>query len=476
MKRALSSALSILRAAFLAILLWPIPQAAASESAPFPVRVDPRVEIVMTIFRLAGADEFNMENSASPYSKAIDSYFAAHKDHPAVKAVEKLRSEHSIGFNAVPDLAVRLKDYSSGEFLVPIDPLPIGMDTRWTPDAARAFAALVRDFARDTNYAAFLEQQRPFFDKAEAAFAGLLATHPFRQLIEDFFGEPIAEGSYAIPGLLAGGGNYGMSVTFPDGRLVVTPIIGVSAWKTDGTPQFDDSDIDTVVHEFCHPFANPLVDLHAADLVPAAEVLHTRHAQAFATQAYSTPKTVMYESLVRACVVQIMKHAGGPERSFFQRRQEIGRAFWFTPALTAAMDRYEASRGAYPTLRSFMPEIVAAIKDANGVLAAEEAKMPGVVSIQPADGSTDVPRDVEFIFVFDRPMDKTSRGLSFEGDVTFERIVGGSFSDDGTTYRTVLRLPSHQTIKAHLNANGSGLAGPEGHAIEPVEFMFSTGK
>ncbi|MBY0113734.1 MAG: DUF4932 domain-containing protein [Phycisphaerales bacterium] len=476
MKRAVSSALSILLAAFLSLLCGPIPQVAAAEPAPFPVRVDPRVEIVMTIFRLAGADEFNMENSVSPYSKAIDVYFASFKDHPAVKAVEKLRSEHSIGFNAVPDLAVRLKDYSSGDFLVPIDPLPVSMDKRWTPDAARSFAALVRDFARDTNYAAFLEQQRPFFEKSEAAFAALLAVHPFRQLIEDFFGEPIAEGSYAIPGLLAGGGNYGMSITFPDGRLVVTPIIGISNWKADSTPQFDDRDVDTVVHEFCHPFANPLVDLHAADLVPAAEMLHTRHAQSFAAQAYSTPKTVMYESLVRACVVQLMKHAAGPDRSLFQRKQEIGRSFWFTPALTAALDRYEASRDKYPTLRSFMPEIVAALKDAKAVLAAEEAKVPHVVSIQPADGSTDVPRDVEFIFVFDRTMDKTSRGLSFEGDVQFERIVGGSFSDNGKTYRTVLRLPSHQTIKARLNANGSGLAGVEGHALEPVEFMFSTAK
>ena len=445
-------------------------------TSPFPVRVDPRVELVMTIFRLAGAGEFNMENSASPYSKAIDAYFAPHMDHPAVKAVEKLRAEHSIGFNAVPDLAVRLKDFSSGEFLVPIDPLPIGMDKRWTPEAARSFAALVRDFARDTNYAAFLAQQRPFFDKAEAAFAELLATHPFRQLIEDFFGAPIAAGSYAIPGLLAGGGNYGMSVTFPDGRLVVTPIIGVAAWKPDGTPQCDDSDIDTVVHEFCHPFANPLVDLHAAELVPSGTVLHARHTQAFAAQAYGDPKTVMYESLVRACVVQIMKRAGGPERSLFQRKHEIGRAFWFTPALASALDRYEASREKYPTLRSFMPEIVAALKDAKAVLAAEEAKLPRIVSIQPADGSTDVPRDVEFIFVFDRPMDKTSRGLSFEGDVKFERLVGGSFSDDGKIYRTVLRLPPHQTIKARLNANGSGLAGAEGHALAPVEFMFSTAK
>lgn len=447
-----------------------------SIAAPFPVRVDPRVEIVMTIFRLAGADEFNMESSASPYSKAIDAYFAPYKDHPAIKAVEKLRSEHSIGFNAVPDLAVRLKDYASGEFLVPIDPLPVGMDSRWTPDAARSFAALVRDFARDTNYAAFLEQQRPFFEKSEAAFATLLSSHPFRQLIEDFFGEPIAEGSYAVPGLLAGGGNYGCSVTFPDGRLVVTPIIGISVWKSDGAPQFDDRDVDTVVHEFCHPFANPLVDLRAAALVPAAAVLHERHAQAFAAQAYTTPKTVMYESLVRACVVQLMKQAGGPERSLFQRKQEIGRAFWFTPVLTAALDRYEASRDGYPTLRSFMPELVAALKDAKAVLAAEEAKVPRVVSIQPADGSSDVPREVEFIFTFDRPMDKTSRGLTFEGDVKFERVVGGSFNDDGTIYRTVLRLPAHQTIKARLNANGSGLAGVEGHALEPVEFMFSTAK
>lgn len=447
-----------------------------SVAAPFPVRVDPRVEIVMTIFRLAGADEFNMENSASSYSKAIDAYFAPYKDHPAIKAVEKLRSEHSIGFNAVPDLAVRLKDYSSGEFLVPIDPLPIGMDKRWTPDAARFFAALVRDFARDTNYAAFLEQQRPFFEKSEAAFATLLTLHPFRQLIEDFFGEPIAEGSYAIPGLLAGGGNYGMSVTLPEGRLVVTPIIGVAAWKTDGTPQFDDSDVDTVVHEFCHPFVNPLVDLHAADLVPAAAVLHARHAQAFAAQAYGEPKTVMYESLVRACVVRLMNRTGGPERSLFQRKQEIGRAFWFTPALTAALDRYEASRDRYPTLGSFMPEIVVALRDAHAILSAEDAKVPRVVSIQPADGSTDVPRDVEFILTFDRAMDKTTRGLSFEDGIQFERVVGGSFNEDGTVYRTVLRLPAGQTIKARLNANGFGLTSADGYPVEPTEFMFSTTK
>jgi hypothetical protein len=40
----------------------------------------------------------------------------------------------------------------------------------------------------------------------------------------------------------------------------------------------------------------------------------------------------------------------------------------------------------------------------------------------------------------------------------------------------VLRLPSRQTFKAHLNANGFGLTSADGYPVEPTEFMFSTTK
>ena len=42
--------------ALLALVANPACAGESSSAAPFPVRVDPRVEIVMTIFRLAGAE------------------------------------------------------------------------------------------------------------------------------------------------------------------------------------------------------------------------------------------------------------------------------------------------------------------------------------------------------------------------------------------------------------------------------------
>lgn len=467
-------ALVFLGLAPMAVAVGPSDGSGTKPPDAIPVRVDPRVELVMIIFRLAGAGEFNMESSASPYSKAVDEYFDKHKDHHAVQAATRLRETHSITFSAVTEFAVRLKDWSSGEFCVPMEPLPAGMSRRWNTDIARELAAEVRDFARDSQFGTFLGQQRLFFDRSEAALAGLLASRPYRQLIEEYFGERLAEGSFAIPGLLAGGGNYGMSVTFPDGRLVVNPIIGVSSWGTDGTPKFEESDADTIVHEFCHPFVNPLVDLFAAELMPAASLLHERHQRVFAAQAYGEPRSVMYESLVRACVVQIMTRTGEPQRGLLQRRSEIARGFWLTPVLAGALDRYEAKRAEFPTLRSFMPEIVSTVRDTREILAAEGAKAPRIVSIEPKDGSVGLSPEVAFQLTFDRPMDKKSRGLSFDGGVTFERVVEGSFDDAGTTYRTVLRLPAGQKIRARLNAHGAGLVSVEGYACQPVEFEFTT--
>ena len=54
-------------------------------------RVDPRVELMSLIFRLAGNNEYNQPLSKSPYSKEVDDHFGKFRDHKAVKFAQQLR-------------------------------------------------------------------------------------------------------------------------------------------------------------------------------------------------------------------------------------------------------------------------------------------------------------------------------------------------------------------------------------------------
>ena len=51
---------------------WGQSSAPAAGQGAIEVRVDPRVELLSLVFRLAGNPEYNMDNSASPYADEID--------------------------------------------------------------------------------------------------------------------------------------------------------------------------------------------------------------------------------------------------------------------------------------------------------------------------------------------------------------------------------------------------------------------
>ena len=73
----------------------------ATQSAQIEAAVDPRVELMSIIFRLAGNPEYNMPNSQSPYADDVAAHFGPFRDHPVVKLARKLRQEHGVSYDAV---------------------------------------------------------------------------------------------------------------------------------------------------------------------------------------------------------------------------------------------------------------------------------------------------------------------------------------------------------------------------------------
>src|SRR5688500_18981571 len=142
----------LLTLALLLLLLTAIPaigQGVQSDRPPIEVRVDPRVELMSIVFRLAGNPEYNMGNSTSPYSRAVDEHFGPFREHAVVKQAQRLRQGRGISYDAVSSLAVHLEmDKTLVPALrAPLEPRPPQLENRWTAADAEGFVALLADFA-----------------------------------------------------------------------------------------------------------------------------------------------------------------------------------------------------------------------------------------------------------------------------------------------------------------------------------------
>ena len=116
--------------------------------------------------------------------------------------------------------------------------------------------------------------------------------------------------------------------------------------------------LPTVVHEFCHSYINPLVNLHAGKLEKAGQQIFSSVADAMRRQAYPQWKTMMYESIVRGCVVRYRLASEGEAAAEQQIIYENTNRFFWIRGLSNLLGEYEASRSKYPNLDSFFPEIV----------------------------------------------------------------------------------------------------------------------
>ena len=138
----------------------------AAEQPAVRVVVDPRVELCCVVFRLAGNPEYNM-GRIETYTRDVDAYFAAHREHAAVKLARQLRDTRGVSFDACMSIAVHLNDIDKVELRVPWEPRPAALDSRWVASEAREFLGELRKFAAETRFHEFLAAHRELYETAE---------------------------------------------------------------------------------------------------------------------------------------------------------------------------------------------------------------------------------------------------------------------------------------------------------------------
>ena len=316
-------------------------------------RVDTRIELLSIVFRLAGNREYNARYFPQ-YVEAIERHFGPHKDHPAIRYAQKMRSKRYVSFDAVMSMAIHIEQAPGFKPVVPFsDQVP---ESRWGAKRAAKFLHLLRRFYLDADCKSFFEQNAALYRQASERFLTV-----YHQLdagwYPSFYGEAPKGEFVIVNGLGNGGGNYGPKVVYPDGRESIYAIMGTWSVDSIGIPDYThDSYFPILLHEFNHSFVNHLVAKYSAELRESGITILSPLKEIMAQQAYVAWQTVLSEAIVRAAVVKYMKdHDFSPGEVQREIASQINKGFLWTDSLVESLESYDQNREKYPTLESYMP-------------------------------------------------------------------------------------------------------------------------
>lgn len=343
--------------------LDPVPSVLAADNQPpkndpkgavITVEADPRVELVGIVFRLAGNPEFN-EGVFRGYVKDIERHFGDFDGHPVVKLAANLRSTRQMSCDGPMSLAVHIDRNLRPRKAV--QEWPWGLDSRWQKQETLEFLEKLRQFADETEFNEFFKAHSGLYETAIRSCEAVMAEHDLRTWLHEFFGLKGDDDLKLVLGFTNGFSNYGLS--FAAGAVKEKyAMIAIHLFDPDGNPVFRPKQLATTAHEFCHSFANPIVEKYMDQLQPAGEKLYAAHAPAMQRIGYQKWQTLMYESAVRACVASFVRSEFEPIYLGYYLEEEAGLGFVWTEGLSDLLQTYETNRGKYPTFESFFPEFV----------------------------------------------------------------------------------------------------------------------
>jgi uncharacterized protein DUF4932/Big-like domain-containing protein len=443
------------------------------------IAVDPRVELVSLVFRLAGNREYSRCLVPS-YAADVEKQFKPFSEHPTVKLARQLRQNRGVGYDACMGLAVLLTGTSEPRLALPLDPWPDFLDQRWDAPSASNFVAAAGQFVKDTGFNAFIKEHELLYRTSESRMRSLMDKEAHLDWFNRFFGErPKAEFTLIL-GMLNGGSCYGPRCRDQAGREELFCVLGVWASDERGLPVFGKDVLSTVVHEFCHSYANPIIDRHTSELRGAGEQLYEPVAGRMRSQAYGNAATMLRESLVRASVVRYLNRYEGTKSVEREISEQQTRGFGWMKELSGLLGQYESERDHYSTLESFSPRLVGFFRDFAGDFQKKhrevEASRPKVVSIVPANGAADVDSGTSTIqVVFDRPMRDRSWSMCGGGPNFPEPTDKPSYDKSRTTWTAKVKLKPGWDYEFWLNSGQyQSFQSEQGVPLESVHVTFRT--
>jgi hypothetical protein len=451
------------------------------------VSIDRRFELMSIVFRLAEFTEYR-NGTVADYNDAVDTHFGPFKTHAAVVMARGLRQ--SVAYDAIPNLAVRVHDAANFAPLRPLEDPAAGLDPRWKPDVAAAFLKAMAAFAKDAGAEAFFAAQESSYRAAIASCREGSLRHLDQNWFDRTFGKRDRNTFTLCVAMLNGGGNYGASALNGRGGEDLYAFIGTRATAKGQVPVFSRDYLGTLVHEFLHSFLNSWVDRHLPDLKAAGDALNAPVIDQMRQQAYGNGSTALRESMVRAFTIRYFRDLGFESEAQAEEREHDQRGFYWVKDLASLLAEYTSHRTEYPVLESFTPKLVVAFttwgaeaaqraeawqKERTARADALYANGPKLVSMEPADGATDVDPGTAVIRLrFDRPM-KSSMALMRVDGVFPDRTGQPAWDTEWKVLLVPVSLKPETAYRFGLNGEDiHGFQDLKGVPLRPIVVGFRT--
>lgn len=458
------------------------------ETFNIKAKIDRRVELFTIVARLAGFEEYST-NSIKKYSDSIDKHFGKHKNHPAILFAKKLRKDHTLSYDAVMTMAVHL---SQPPELEPRIPFKIaftdgGLDGRWgSIEKAEEFVKLLRQFHKDSDFESFFKSQRNFYSIVEQRFQKVVDKVDF-DWYQKFYGE-MPDGNFYVYILLDSRGNYGPEVAFSKSKKDIYAMLTTTRADDEGLPVYGERHLATLIHEFSHPFVNPMFFANKDKFRVAGEKIYAKVRKRLRTVGYGNWESAVIESLVNAAVIRYMlDHETDPEVIYNQTILQINRGFIWMDELVPLLGAYENNRNSYPTFNSLLPLTVGYFEDLSKRIEREAKKfeqlIPQVVSISPfSNEAQDVDPNITRLTIrFNKILDSKialrtrsiSKGKGRESQYPITKVIG--FDEIGTALTLEVKLKPDQEYEFRLNGRWFRTKASK-HTMENYIVKFRTRK
>ena len=397
--------------------------------------VDERVELMSTVFRLAGAEEY-VTNNVQLYVNEIDKYFEKYKNHSLIEYTKKLREKYDIGYDGVAQFAIFL-EIKKGMIKLCQNIDLQELDKRWNRDNIPKYLNLLNDFYKKTKYHDFFVKNEKIRQIAEANFAKEVTDKIDFGWFKNFFGYLPEKKFRIIISLANGASHYGPKIVYKDGKEEFFAIIG--SWQADesGYPNYENKMGLTrrvVVHELSHSFCNPLVFEYIDKLLPKAIIFYNFNKEKFNRMAYDRPESFWYEIFVRACEIQYRsEHPYEYHDVEYELTQEINNGFLLIPQLFEAFKIYKQDSAIYKTLRDFMPIIVNMQDTLNPQKLYDEIenKRPVILGTSIANECDTVDFNLDSVVIyFDKPMYEGAYGATTKENENYPDFVDTKWVSD----------------------------------------------
>ena len=324
------------------------------------ITVDSRIELLAVVQLLSGYDKRYrlITRYDFPYKQDVREYFSTYKNHAAVKLFDEMSAD-GFSFDAPPAAMLYL---SKPPELTIERPFTEYLNKRaGGAERLKKFIELLRDFAKETEFAAFFRAHRGTFLQMVTNAQKKMGGINYARTLQDYYG--MSQNSYNIILAPLFTGGYGPRIERSGGKDDIYNILGPMSMK-DGLPAFgsEQSFRHIAWHEFSHSFVNPTTAKFSRE-IDRYEALYEPISARMKGQAYDNWQTCVNEHIVRAVTTRLTYREIGSDAGEQALGSEKEGGFAYVQALCESLAHYEQQRQTYPTLVDYYPELIKVLRE-----------------------------------------------------------------------------------------------------------------